>query len=75
MSHWKYTNAQGFHVFIAVVCDRELGLYDKAAQCITEPQMVVGCPEHHMVVVTHAEYWRSRNPGCNPDHTDRCRLK
>ena len=69
-------NALYFSLSLLLVVDsRENGIFDIYKQCISQPQVTLGCPTHHLVVVRVATYYKSKGPGCNTQAEDRCAIK
>ena len=60
---------------LLVVDSRENGIFDIYKQCISQPQVTLVCPTHHLVVVRVATYYKSLGPGCNTQAEDRCAIK
>ena len=60
---------------LLVVDSRENGIFEIYKQCISQPQVTLGCPTHHLVVVRVATYYKSVGSGCNTQAEDRCAIK
>ena len=62
-------------LILLLVNGRENGIFEIYKQCIRQPQVTLGCPTHHLVVVRVATYYKSKESGCNTLEEDRCAIK